>query len=147
MAGFLSAITERGATPALIATVSFNESRLRMLGENIANLHTPGYHAKQLDVRAFQGALKKALDVRRAEPGRPFAVRSGDEVRTDERGALRVTPRETPVENVLFHDGTNASLERQMADLTETEMAHDLAVTLLQDKFNTLRKAIRGNMV
>jgi hypothetical protein len=34
-----------------------------------------------------------------------------------------------------------------MADLAETEMTHDLAITLLQDKFNTLRKSIRGSVV
>lgn len=146
MAGFLTSLTDRGAAPALAATLSFNEARLRVVSENLANIHTPGYRARRLDVKGFQRALREALDEKQNDPGRPFNVRSGNQVRTRPDGRLQITPDDEPVENVLFHDGTNLSLERLMADVTQTQMTHDVAVTLLTDRFNRLKQAIRGTI-
>ena len=143
---FVSSVTDRGATPALVKTLAFNQARLKMIAENVANIHTPGYRAKQLDTKAFQRSLREALDARCRDPKKPFVVEAGREVGTDRYGHLQVTPSQTPVENVLFHDGTNLSVERQMADLAETGMAHELFTTLLKDKFDGLKKAIRGSM-
>lgn len=143
---FLADVTERGATPALVKTLAFGEARLKMIAENIANAQTPGFRAKQLDVRGFQRALDVALDARKADPARPFAVESGQEVRTTETGGLKITPSERPVDNVLFHDGTNVSIEREMADLAQTGLSHELATSLLRDRIAGLRKAIRGTV-
>ena len=143
---FLSSLTDGGATPALVRTLVFNESRLAMIAENVANVHTPGYRAKQLDTPKFQDALRDALDRRDQDRTMPFSVNAGREVRTDLHGRMYVTPSEQPVENILFHDGTNLSIERQMADLAETGMMHSLTTALLSDYFDALRKAIRGTV-
>lgn len=140
---FISNVTERGATPALVKTLAFNHARLQMIAENVANSETPGYRTKQLDTRAFQVALREALETRGNDPQEPFVVRGG-EVTTDAQGYLKVTPSERPVENILFHDGTNMSIERQMAALAETGMTHELATTLLNGRFAGLRRAIAG---
>ncbi|MFQ5461715.1 MAG: flagellar basal body rod protein FlgB [Phycisphaerae bacterium] len=131
-----------GATPALISTLTFNEARLAVISENIANATTPGYRAKQLDPYAFQASLRKALDERRG-PGDAWVV-EGPQAKTMPSGHLDVTPSLKPVDNALFHDGTNISLEREMADLAETAMTHELASELLSGNFDRLRKAIRG---
>lgn len=141
---YLEGISNTGPMPALEKSLAFNEARLRMIAENIANIQTPGYRAKQLDPRKFQDALREALKVKGPDPAKPLVVKSGEEVSTGPDGRLRVTPTVEPVENILFHDGTNLSVERQMADLAETGMAHELATTLLGSYFNGLRRAIRG---
>ena len=141
---FFSEIVDRGPVPALVKTLAYNHARLRMIAENVANIHTPGYRTKQLDSKAFQNALREALETRVNDPKGGLTVSVQGEVQTDGQGFLQVTPREKPVENILFHDGTNMSIERQMADLAETGMANDLATTLLRGKFQTLRSAIRG---
>jgi len=143
---FLSDVSDRGAMPALIKTLAFNEARLRMIAENVANANTPGYRAKQLNVDAFQQALGEALTARRTDPSRPFVVESGGEVATLADGSLRITPSEKPVDNVLFHDGTNVSVEREMADLAQTGMTHELATALLRDRVHRLQTAIRGTV-
>ncbi len=143
---FVSNITGRGAAPALLATMTFNEARLRTIAENVANASTPGYRAKQLDTKGFQSALRKAFDNRGKNASKPFSIDGGDEVRTDAMGALRVTPSLAPVENVLFHDGTNMSIEKQMSDLAETAMSNELTSTILSGYFSGLRKAIRGSV-
>jgi len=141
---FLSEVTDRGSLPALVKTLAFQQARLNMIAENIANSETPGYRTKRLDTKAFEQSLREALDVRRLDPEKPLRVDNGREVRTDAAGSLVVTPREQPVENILFHDGTNMSLERQMADLAETGMTHELATTLLRTQMDQVRRAIRG---
>ena len=142
---FFSTLTDGGAAPALIATMTFAEHRAQVIANNVANTHTTGYRAKQLDAKGFQRALQEALDVRDEGAGRPFQIRGGKEVATDERGRLRVTPSDKPVDNVLFHDGTNLSLEREMADLAETAMTHEMASALLRGSFDRMRTAIRGS--
>ena len=143
---FLSNVTDGGSTPALVKTLVFNEARLKMIAENVANLQTPGYRAKQLDPKAFQRALGEAMVTRGEDSQRPLVVKSGREVTTDARGNLHVTPTEKPVENVLFHDGTNLSIEREMADLAETGLTHELATALFRGQMAELRKAIRGTV-
>lgn len=142
----LANVMNRGATPALIKTLAFNESRLKMIAENVANIATPGYRAKQLDTKGFRSALRAALDAKGSDPNRPFVVQSGSEVATDALGFLKVTPSRTPVENLLFHDGTNLSIEQQMSDLAETGMTHEVVSTLLRGYFDRARKAIRGTV-
>jgi len=144
MAMFLSTITDRGSTPGLVKTMAFTQKRLRMISENVANVHTPGYKAKTLDVKGFQRALGRAFLEHQKDINRPFVVENGDQVHTNERGYLEVTPTDQAGRNILFHDGTNLSIERQMADLAETGMVHEMATTLVRGNFDRLRKAIRG---
>ena len=143
---FIANLAEGQTTVALVKTLSFNAARLKMIAENVANSETPGYRPQRLDTKAFQQALREALDRRERHPGSVFKVRSGREVTTDARGNLEVTPSIEPAENILFHDGTNMSIERQMSDLAETSMTHDLATTLLRGEYEALRKAIRGRV-
>lgn len=143
---FLSSVTNRGALPALEKSLVYNQARLKVIAENVANIHTPGYRARHLDAAAFQGALRKAVAARGDDPSKALTVNLGREVRTDRHGHLEVTPMEKPGKNILFHDGTNLSIERQMADLAETGMMHELATNLLRRGFERLRQAIRGTV-
>lgn len=139
-------LTNSGVISALGATLSFNESRLQMLANNVANVETPGFRTKTLSEAQFQRALREALDKKADDRTRSLTVNSGGEVRTTPDGRLVVTPRELPVENLLFHDGTNQSIERQMSDLAKTGMTHDIAANLLRGEFQGLKKAIRGTI-
>lgn len=141
---FFSSITDRGAAPALVKTLAFNEARLKMIAENVANANTPNYRTKQLDLRAFQASLRDALDRRATDPMQPLRVNSGQQVQSDRHGYLTITPNDAPPDTALYHDGTNFSIEREMADLAETAMSHQLATSLLNRRYEGLRRAIRG---
>ena len=143
---FLSDITSGGAMPMLEKTLAFNEARQKMLATNIANITTPGYRAKQLDVGAFQSALREA-SLRRKQTGEPFRLKDSEHFHVGAGGLLNVTPGEEPVENLLFKDGTNASIERQMSQLAETAMTHQVSTELLKGYFDGLQKAIRGRAI
>lgn len=142
----LDNLTNRGATPALVATLAFTEARQRMISENVANWHTPGYKSKHLDTKGFQGALRRALDKKGSDPDARFVVEQTANFGTQAGGHLRVSPTEEPFDNVLFHDRTNASIEKMMADMADNAMAHQAATTILRGYYQGLRKAIRGRI-
>ena len=142
---FLTAITGGGAFPMLEKTLAFAEARNRMLANNIANIDTPGFRAGQLDVSAFQAALREA-SARRERPGDRFKLDESREIRTNELGHLETSPSLEPVDNLLFHDGTNARIERQMADLAENTMMHQVSTELLKGYYDGMGKAIRGRL-
>ncbi len=142
----LENVTNRGAMPALIQTLSYTEARHQMIAENVANWQTPGYKAKQLDERAFQKALRAALNEKGSDPSKRLVVSGHEQFETMEDGGLRVTPTDHPTDQPLFHDGTNASIDRMMSDLADNAMVHQAATTLLKGRFDSLQKAIRGSV-
>jgi flagellar basal-body rod protein FlgB len=142
---FLSDVTSGTPISMLEKTLSFTGSRNRMLAENIANILTPGYRTKQLDVSAFQKALGDAAK-KRAEGGGSFQMESTRQLGLDEAGMLKVTPSEAPPENLLFQDGTNARIERQMSMLAENTIMTQASTSLLQQYYRTISEAIRGRM-
>ena len=131
--------------PALEKMLSFTQARQKMLAENIANVDTPGYRIKQLDPAKFQTALRQAVDNQKAAgPSAALELPGTDQFSTDASGLLKVKPSLEPAENVLFHDGTNVRIERQMAMMAENAMMHQTAAELLRNKYECLTKAIQG---
>lgn len=106
---------------------------------------TPGYRAKHLDVGSFQAALREACEAGARRGGKP-AFESTDEVSFDAAGHMTVSPSVEPAQNLLFHDGTNARIERLMAELAENTMAHQASSELLRNYFEGVTKAIRGRI-
>jgi len=152
---FFADVVNSGTVPALEKVLAFTEARQRMLAENIANVDTPNYRTKQLDVAAFQGALRTALDdrrqsgssrTRRGAESEALCLPANSQFWQDDQGRLVVQPSEVPAENLLFHDDTNARIERQMAMMAENTMMHQAATELLRSRFDGLLKAIRGRI-
>lgn len=146
MTTFFSGLLEGGAAPGLVKTMAFQQARVRTIAENVANYDTPSYRAKQLDNVAFQRSLRDAFEARKQSPERHFDVNVRGQVKTDDHGQLVTTPTEVPPDNLLFHDGTNMSIEREMADLADAGMRHEQAAELLSGYFDGMRKAIRGRL-
>ncbi len=139
-------LVNRDPLPALEKAMAFTEARHRVIVENIANADTPGYRAKQLDAAAFQEALAKALARRKEDPSGVLELPASREFHTGPDGRLVVTPTEEPPENILFHDGTNSRLERQMAMLAENALMHRTLTELMRNRFDSLQQAIRGRV-
>jgi flagellar basal-body rod protein FlgB len=145
MGSLVGSLTDNNTTAALVNMLSFTEARQQVIAENVANLGLPGYATRQLDGKAFQTALRGALDERAADPNKPLTLAETEEFGSRPDGTLRVTPVQWP-QNARFHDRTDASVERQMSELAETSMMHQAASTLLKTRFDDLRKAIRGRV-
>jgi flagellar basal-body rod protein FlgB len=132
-----------GAIQSLERLVQFTGARHRVISDNIANLSTPYFRPKDLDVKAFQRNLKTALDRRReaTDPaGQRLEMTDTRELEFHDDG-LTATPKALN-ENILFHDRNNRDLERIMQDLAENTMAHNAGLQLLKSEFDMLKLAI-----
>lgn len=191
---------------ALEKTVAFTERRHAVLAGNLANMSTPDYRARDLDVDAFQTALADSIKADRAKP----AVRSGhgdlgdgaipspeslfrqavaamsspggnssspgpvgdgplgypgseslsdpsldDNVlrswdsRTGVVGPTSASTRDdalsgprSPMEAIVYHDGSDISMEQQVTQMSKNKHLHSLAITTMRSQFELLRAAI-----
>ena len=142
----LQKLVNGGAIPAMDKMLAFTQARHKMLVENVANADNPHYRTKQLDPKQFQASLREALDARKETRSPAFRMNDTRQFRQGDDGRLVVTPTPEPVENLLFHDGTNVRIERQMAMLGENAMMHEAVSELLRGKYQGMLKAIRGRV-
>ncbi len=140
-------VVNSSSIPSLDAMLSFTQAQHRVLAENIANIDTPGYQTQRLDPKRFQRALASAAARQREERSSGLHIESTQQFEQERDGALSFSPTQDPADNVLFHDKTNARIERQMAMLAENAMMHQTVTELLNGKYTGLLKAIRGQTV
>jgi flagellar basal-body rod protein FlgB len=116
-------------------------ARQKLLASNLANAETPGYRPVDVDPRAFQAALRDAVDAGRVDASGSLAFESGGPV-SFEGGETRLEPTVLG-DNVLFHDGNDRSMERMFQRLTENVYTFRMASQLLRGQFDTVSAAIR----
>ncbi|MEI7877388.1 MAG: hypothetical protein WCI96_05615 [Planctomycetota bacterium] len=135
--GFLG----NSALPALERSMQFMSARQRLLAANLANIETPGFRPTDVDPRIFQGALRDALDEGRLDAQGGLAFDDSAPVSFSDAG-VELKP-EVMADNILFHDGSDRSLERIMQGLSENVYAFKAASHLLRNQFDLLNAAIR----
>jgi flagellar basal-body rod protein FlgB len=114
-------------TEALSRFLDVNVARYKLIGSNMANIDTPGYHTRDLD---FRGELRRASAGSEANGNLEYASFS---------------PAGRPVRGLLERpDGNNVSLERESLLLAETQMKYNLGVQLLKGQFHGISLAING---
>lgn len=120
--------------PALEQSVAFAQRRHALLAGNIANLDVPNYRTRDLSVKDFQEALRESIAARRSEHGRS-------------PGTLSQPTAEEKVRDVqsqiLYHDGSDISLEQQISQISKNQMLHDTSIALMRSQFQTIEAAIR----
>ncbi|MHC4993526.1 MAG: flagellar basal body rod protein FlgB [Planctomycetota bacterium] len=143
----LTDLFNTGSMPTLERVVQFTGRRHDLLTHNIANLSTPNFRPRDLDVDSFQAALAEAVDRRRDQIGGMNRELKIDDTRQVEfqKDHIRIRPGSAN-DNLMFHDRNNRSLEHTMQDLAENTMTHNAALDMLKSQFTMLRTAIRGQV-
>ncbi len=100
-------------------------ARQRVTSQNIANVNTPGYKAREVN---FEDQLARALD------------RPGDSSEIMEL-APEVRFQDGLVERL---DGNNVDIDRELGRSQKNALLHNTYVRILSTKINTLRSAISG---
>ena len=118
--------------PALEQTLSFAQKRHELLAGNLANIDTPGYRSRDLDVGDFQNALAESIHTHQQ------SINLGQPVTRDD---IRSGPR-AAMEQVVYHDQSDVSLEQQVSEVAKNEHMHALAITTMRSQFALLRAAI-----
>jgi len=124
------------AIPVLEQVVNFSQTRHTMLAGNLANLHTPGYQARDLSVEEFQTRLKQAIEAR----DQPSAAQSPGELGTRWTD-LAAEAGENP-KNILYHDQSQDAVELQVTEMVKNHLQHNLALAILSSQFRLLQTAV-----
>ena len=127
---FIERLLNQGNAPLLEQVVRFAAQRHKLIAENVVNVSTPGYRQKDLSVERFQAMLADRADDRRH--ARPGSV-GFDDIQAE---------IEEPQRGILFHDGSNRSMEQLMADQAKNALMHNLAIELLRKQFKSLEMAL-----
>ena len=112
--------------------MSFAQRRQELLAGNVANIDTPDYRARDLNIGDFQNALAESIQ---------NAARRPTGVEATTRDDLYAGPRKA-TEQVVFHDGSDVSIEQQVTEIAKNQHMHSLAVTTIRSQFALLRAAI-----
>lgn len=134
-----------GGVGALSRTMQFAARRHDVIANNIANLSTPGFRTQDVDPKAFQAELARAVQARNESTGQardaPLEFQDTEQIHFG-RDSVSITPKPSS-QGILFHDGNDRDLERTMQSLTENVMVYRQAAELLQSRFNMLESVIR----
>lgn len=122
--------------PVLEQSLQFAQARHQVLAGNIANMDTPGYKIRDLNVDEFQTRLKEAIEVR----DRTVRSLSENSSLQDRDSAMRRVEEAT--RDILYHDKSDLSLEKQVLQLAKNEGMHNLAIAILTSQYKTLNVAI-----
>jgi flagellar basal-body rod protein FlgB len=145
MSGLLSSLFDRGAPALARKLATFAEARQSVLADNIANIDTPGYKARDLPLAEFQQMLARASEESRATGG-PLRFQSTRGVDVAADGNMTFTPVEREENNILFHDQGNRSIETEMSEIVKNALMHRVAVEVLRKQYETLEVAIRERL-
>ena len=121
--------------PVLTEVVGFAQARQNVLAGNIANYGTPGYQVRDLSVGNFQERLRDAIEWRdkTKESLSPGVLHPTDSKMKRVRETLK---------EVLYHDGTDVSLENQANEIAKNQLLQNLAITIMTSQFRVLQTAI-----
>jgi flagellar basal body rod protein FlgB len=127
---FIERLINQTNAPLLGKVVSFAAERHKVLAENIVNISTPGFVARDLDVSKFQGLLRERLEVRsRSAPG----TVEFDDLPTPTGGMA----------GLMFQDGARRSMEQLMTDSAKNALFHNLMVELLKKSYGSIESALK----
>ncbi len=142
--------TSLAAINMLSRSLTYSSLRGSALGQNLANVNTPGY--KRLDVD-FQSALQSAITQGQSQPGVKLATTAaghragfGGATGASAGAAGGLSAGEIEVVRAggttLRNDGNNVDVEAEMAMLAENSLFYQALVQQMNNHLGLLRLAI-----
>ncbi|TWT39409.1 flagellar basal body rod protein FlgB [Blastopirellula retiformator] len=122
--------------PVLEQVLNFSQSRHNLLAGNIANLDTPGYKVRDLNLNQFQSKLREAIE----EKNKPNEPLSPGLIATRDSDPMRSVKESIP--GILFHDESNVGIEQQVMEMTKNQIMHNMAISLMEQQMRLLQTAI-----
>jgi len=132
----LEGLVQSTTIPILEQVASFSQARHTVLAGNIANLDTPGYHARDLSVEDFQSRLRESIEARRQQP---LGLSPGETAFQLSRNMAEVSKE---ARTILRHDQGNVGLEYEVTEMVKNQMQHNLALAIMRSQFQLLQAAI-----
>ncbi|HOX05755.1 MAG TPA: flagellar basal body rod protein FlgB [Planctomycetota bacterium] len=130
--------------PVIESVLGFANQRHAVLANNVANVDTPGFRAKDLPEADFQKALRAAVESRR-NGAEPLVLGTGGNLRRAADGGVELRPVESG-SGVMRGDGNDVALDQEMSKLLKNAMTIQVFNRMLAGKFQSLGLAIRGRL-
>ena len=131
----ISRLFSNSTIPVLQEVASFTQARQGVLASNLANIHTPGYRTRDLSVESFQNALKQQI----AASHESDYVSPGRGTSPQQEALHKV---KASMNNLVYHDGTNIDVEKQVVEAGKNQYMHNLAIAIMTNQFQLLQTAI-----
>ncbi len=127
------------ATQALKKALDGLSLRAQAIANNVANVDTPNFKSSEV---TFEQDLQAALS--RRPDGLPLALTNARHLSDGSPVTLdAVQPRAVPLLSTsMRNDGNNVDIDREMAQLAETQLSFQAATQLINSKFQQLKLAI-----
>lgn len=110
-------------------------ARHKALAENIANLDTPGYKAKDVAFeRVLQGKMGEGITLASTNPGHISFEDTQDEI----------TARVSSGGEEQGLDGNSVDVEEEMARVAKNTLVYNTAAQAMADRFREVMNAIKG---
>ncbi|MCP3739087.1 flagellar basal body rod protein FlgB [Rossellomorea sp. BNER] len=117
----------------LEAGLNYSSLKQKITSQNIANIDTPNYKAKEVSFNQhFQNALHN-LEANRTDP-RHFTFSNGSS-----------HPTVIQKKNFQYnHNGNGVDLDKEMTELAKNQIYFNALSDRMNGKFNSLKSVIRG---
>ncbi len=109
--------------------------RHKLISGNVANVSTPGYESRDID---FQGEFKRATSTGSQLAG---VTTHKAHIPTGNHEARAPKPIETKVQD---GDMNSVDIDKEISNLAQNELRYTVGATMLQRKFENLRKVIQS---
>ena len=124
--------------PILEQVVGFTQARHEVLAGNVANADVPGYKTRDLSPELFEKNLQKAIEGRE----RQATSRSPGELVADGDRYQDFSDVKKSFKNILYHDKSDVSMEKQIVEISKNQSRHNLALAIMTNQFRLLQAAI-----
>jgi flagellar basal-body rod protein FlgB len=122
-----------GTIGTLESAVNYSAVKQKAISQNIANIDTPNYKAKNV-------SFKTELD---NELGK-IATKKTDYRHFDLTGEGQNGIQIRQMATSFNHNGNNVDLDKEMTELAENQIYYNALVERLNGKFSSLQNVIRG---
>lgn len=149
----------KSTLPVASEVINMTETRHKEIVNNIANMDTPYYKARDINTKEFSQVLGEAIDERKS--AHPWRFRMGssrdvlgrksyydyhfrnmrDLTEGHIKTGFRVNKRQD--DTIMRHDQNNVTPEGEMARLAKNSITHKTFFAIAKDKFSQLEGAIR----
>lgn len=107
----------------------------KLISGNVANVSTPGYKAKSFDFHNEFQKVSGAGSSLRGVTTNPNHIPTGQH---------EAKPPKVHAEKVQFDEMNSVDIDKEISSLAQNELLFEIGATLLQRKFEGLRKVIQS---
>ncbi|MFS0865112.1 flagellar basal body rod protein FlgB [Fredinandcohnia sp. 179-A 10B2 NHS] len=120
---------------SLERALDFSTLRQKTISNNIANIDTPNFKAKDV---SFKNVLAKEVD------SQMLANRTSNKHIEFSKSNRVSSQLFTKTDTAYNHNGNNVDIDKEMASLAENQIYYNAVTERISGKFNSLKTVIKG---